>query len=70
MKYVHNPLLTFLLQLLHSSQNYPSPNFISPLFFTIDKPLSHQDLQISTQLKSWYRQGNLPLIEEMSVYTC
>lgn len=38
MKYVHAPLLSFLLQFLHSPPNDP-PNFISPLFFTIDKPL-------------------------------
>lgn len=40
MKYVLEPVLTFLLQLLRIPPNYPLPNFISPLFFIIDKAVS------------------------------
>lgn len=40
MEYVLKPVLTFFLQLLNSPQNYPLPNFISPLFFIIDKAVS------------------------------
>lgn len=66
MKYAHKPLLAFLLKLLNFAQSYPLPNFISSLFFTIDKPLSQQDLQISTQLKSGTDKETCPFLKRCS----